>query len=504
MTVREFAELAIRLDRRPFSLQERPHLWDVYDSRARNLVIRASRQCEKSTFLVNRILHDTICQPGIRILLVSPRHEQGKLFSRDRLQATILNSPLVCQILWSNASRRMPLKDIAFSNGSHLYVRSAFRDANGVRGITADELLIDEFQDVAQDELGVIQETLSHSATPRTVLVGTPKLADNHLERMFTQSTANEWRVTCTKCQHLVLLDHTALGPSGYICPRCIEPIDPRLGRWVPRNPQATWGQGYWVNHTMLCWLNVHDVLARKASYDPIRFTNEVLGLPVFLGDHLVTRAELETCCGQQPMATTLAQFPASFRNALVAGVDWGGGSTSATALVIGYLNRRDRNFHVCLFRRWLPGLDPSIVRQEVARVCREFRVRLVGADGAGNGSVYNRLLFDAMEPSPLIFGIHYSTVDQDPRSDGVLRQWTISRTGSISTLLTKIKLQKVHFPRVDDCGSFLDEFAGLLAERDDYHRSIKYDHTPGQFDDSVHACNYAHALALRTVHAHH
>src|SRR5262245_28294254 len=108
MALREFAELAIRLDGAPFSLKLRPHLWDSYHCPARNIVLRASRQCEKSTFLVNRIIHDAIIHPGIKILVVSPRDEQSELFSHDRLQPTILGSPLVRQALWPDGSGSMP------------------------------------------------------------------------------------------------------------------------------------------------------------------------------------------------------------------------------------------------------------------------------------------------------------------------------------------------------------------------------------------------------------
>jgi hypothetical protein len=504
MTPRAFCEFAIRLDQRPFSLADRPHFWDIYASQAKNLVVRASRQCEKSTFLVNRIIYDAVQSPGIKILLVSPRKEQGDLFSRDRLQPMILNSPVVRQVLWPYENRRMPIENITFQNGSRVYFRSAFHDANSVRGISADELFIDEYQDVAHGELGVIQETISHSQNARTVLVGTPKLADNPLESAFNQSTANEWRVTCEKCGHLVLLDERAIGTRSFICPSCAAPINPSQGRWVPRNPQATLGDGFWINHTMLCWLNIHDVLARKASYDPIRFQNEVLGLPVTLGDHMVTRDELEACCNKLAMPTSREQVPAPFRNSLVAGIDWGGGSTSATAVVIGYLTSNDLIFHVCLFRRWLPGVEPLLLREQVADLCKLFHVRLIAADGAGNGAVYNRLLCEDLQKRVPIYGIHYSTTDQDPVRDGLLTRWTINRTGSISTMLTKIKAKIFRFPISTECGTFLDEFAGLLAEHDDYNRSIKYTHTPGQYDDAVHACNYAHAVALRTVHAHH
>src|SRR5205085_2424328 len=125
------------------------------------------------------------------------------------------------------------------------------------------------------------------------------------------------------------------------------------------------------------------------------------------------------------PMCTSLEQVPRVARNALVAGIDWGGGSTSATAAVIGYLTPHDLIFHVCVFRRWLPGSDPLVVRQQVADLCDQFQVRLIAADGAGNGSVYNRLLFGSFNRRVPIFGIHYSIVDQDPVPNGVLTQWT-------------------------------------------------------------------------------
>src|SRR5205823_1103 len=107
-----------------------------------------------------KIIHHAVAQPGIKILLVNPRHEQGAVFSRDRLQPAILNSPLVKAVLWPNNARRMPIKDVTFANGTQMYVRPAFRTADSVRGISADLLLIEEFEDVALGQLGVIQETL--------------------------------------------------------------------------------------------------------------------------------------------------------------------------------------------------------------------------------------------------------------------------------------------------------------------------------------------------------
>ena len=54
-------------------------------------------------------------------------------------------------------------------------------------------------------------------------------------------------------------------------------------------------------------------------------------------------------------------------------------------------------------------------------------------------------------------------------------------------------------FPRVDQCGSFLDEFAVELAEYDDITRTVRYTHPDGMQDDAVHATNYALLVALRS-----
>ena len=72
--------------------------------------------------------------------------------------------------------------------------------ADAARGISADLLLVDEFQDIAAGDLPVLQETLSHSTDGRTILTGTPKSIDNHLSAVFHQSTANEWTMTCEGC----------------------------------------------------------------------------------------------------------------------------------------------------------------------------------------------------------------------------------------------------------------------------------------------------------------
>ena len=125
------------------------------------------------------------------------------------------------------------------------------------------------------------------------MLTGTPKYISNHLETVFSQSTANEWTIPCGKCDKGVILDECSLDPAGPSV-RVAAARQPQDGHWVARNPNARWGAGFWVNHAMVPWLDYDEIVDRQRIYDLAKFKNEVLGLPTTTGDHVATREELE------------------------------------------------------------------------------------------------------------------------------------------------------------------------------------------------------------------
>jgi hypothetical protein len=190
-------------------------------------------------------------------------------------------------------------------------------------------------------------------------------------------------------------------------------------------------------------------------------------------------------------MARPRADVPKPARDRLVAAIDGGGGGTSRTVLVIGYL-RSDYQFQVLLLERFPAGEDPDQVLAAVAKRCAAFRVAVIGADGGGNGHVYNRLLLDRLRRESGLYAILYSAGDQAPRRDGVLMKWTVNRSATIGALFSRVKKKNIVFPRLQDCGSYLDEFACEAAEYDDINRTVKYSHPETQPDDALHATNYA------------
>jgi hypothetical protein len=492
-----FCEKLVYLQRQPISFDGRPYLPDVYAVTDRNLVLRCSRQTEKSTFLVNTILYEACTNPGIQMLFVCPRIEQARVFSHSRLLPSLEQSRLIRRTLLGRTARRPQVTNMQFANGSVLFVRAAYYSADSCRGISSSLLMVDEFQDMAAGDLPVLQETLSHARNGRTILTGTPKDISNHLEAVFSQSTANEWTIQCAKCRKGVILDERSLGPAGIICPDCRRPLDPRTGRWVARNPNARWGAGFWVNHAMVPWLNYDEILDRQRLYDLPRFKNEVLGLPSTLGDHIVTREELEGCCEDYSMAKSLADVPERLRSYMIAGLDWGGGGTSRTVLVLGFM-RSDYKFQICRMERFPAQEDPKRILTEVARHCEQFQVRVIGADGGGIGHVYNRLLFDKLQGRHVLYGILYSASGQAPRQDGVLWKWTVDRSASIGAVFSRVKKKMVVFPHVRESGSYLDEFACEVLVYDDDQRTGRFDHPETMPDDALHATNYALLLGVR------
>ena len=163
------------------------------------------------------------------------------------------------------------------------------------------------------------------------------------------------------------------------MCPNCQGPLNPTRGEWVPRSPALRWGAGFCVNHLMVPWLNYDDILVRQRNYDLIRFKNEVLGLPSTTGDQVVTRPSWRpaavTC--RWPGRSTDGS-PAG-QGQLVAGIDWGGGGTSRTVLVIGWM-RSDYRFQVCRLERFASQDDPSYVLEQLAQRCQQFQVQYIAA----------------------------------------------------------------------------------------------------------------------------
>ena len=163
---------------------------------------------------------------------------------------------------------------------------------------------------------------------------------------------------------------------------------------------------------------------------------------------------------------------------------------------------RPDLHSVIMRIERFQPQEEPDVVLNQVAECCRKFGVKVIAADGGGNGQVYNCLLQNMLGYQVPLHAIIYSTSDQEPFQEGKLIKWTVNRSASIGSTFSRIKKLMLHFPRVQECGTFLDEFVCEIAEYDDHSRTIRFTHPDGVPDDALHATNYLQQVGLRIVHA--
>ena len=117
----KFCRDFVYLRGQPIRFGGREYLRQIYNVTDRNLVLRCSRQVEKSTFLANTIVYEACTHPGVQMLLVCPRDEQARRFSRDRLLSVIDQSPLIRRTLLGKSRRKPPVMNLEFQNGSRLY-----------------------------------------------------------------------------------------------------------------------------------------------------------------------------------------------------------------------------------------------------------------------------------------------------------------------------------------------------------------------------------------------
>jgi len=496
----DFCENFIHLRGKRLSFDGRPYLEHIYNSTAKRMVLRCSRQVEKTSFLIFSTLHALMTIPHVRILVVTPRNKQARVWVRSRFLPVLKDSPVIARtLLGIKRNRQLQVFNLQFSNGAEMFVREAFLHADASRGVDADILVCDEYQDLAPNMLPVLEETLSHSPIKRVLLVGTPKSVDNHIEQAFSRSTANEWRVPCP-CGNLVLLDEKVISSNSLICPECQNDIHPATGHWVARNPDSTWADGYWLNHLCVPWVNHPELLEKQQSYNPAAYRNEVLGLPTVLGDHIVTRQQVEACCQDRPMAQRFEDIHPNARGRLMAGIDWSGGVNSNTILTIGYMTDDDR-LVVCHMERFGPGEDTQQLIEKIARRCEHFRIRAIAADGRGNGSVHNNLLLHRLPNLIGFYAMIYTVSDSQPAQwKGRLWTWSIGRTPSIGMVFSRIHKQRLLLPRLEDSSSFIDEICCEVAEYDDQKRTIKYTHPATMPDDTLHSLNYLAVIARRSI----
>lgn len=524
----DFVSSMLYLSGKPFSFYGRDYLMPVYNSPDRNLLLKTARQVEKSTFLGNFLTINSAIVPYNKSLYVSPSHSQTRQFSNEKLKPSIEDSPLIKKYLQdSRVSSQVFEKSM--TNGSIMFLRSAFRSADRTRGISARNLMLDEIQDFLGSEIPVIMECTSHFPDATLCMAGTPKSFDNPIEQFWQDSTQNEWIVKCRHCGHFNFLDDTNIAPTewyrsgklppGPVCNKktCYKPIDvPKWGKWMTLSPGKR-VSGYRIPQLMVPWIistmdQWERLLWKRDNYPLGQFYNEVLGLSYDSASKPITRQEMIACCdaGHRmfPDHPDSYALEASKKFMLVGGVDWGEGNdgsekspngklrnASYTVFTIGaYIDQK--RFKVFYVKKYQGAeVDPDFVVKDIARLCQLYNVRLLGVDW-GHGWGVNNHLVRILGAQRVVQFQYLPKQKEKWKWDPIGFKYQLTRNLIISEMFFSLKNGEIVLPMWAQIEPYAKDILAVFVEYVEFRREMKYDHKATDPDDWLHSLIYARLAA--------
>lgn len=508
-----FTEYAFRMPtatgHEPFSFEGRHHLKQVYDTPRRRVLLMCGRQVEKSTLLGNRALSLGCLIPSYKTLYVSPSATQTKTFSNDRIKDPIETSPVLKA--FTNRMLSQNIFEKQFINRSKITLRYAFLNADRARGIPANQLLLDEIQDILSDNIPVIEQCLFHSPEElkRYVYSGTPKTLDNVIEDYWAnRSTQNQWMVPCD-CQggeggrYWNILGEKNIGKKHLICEHCGKRIYPMCddAQWasaVEYDPVHTPFEGFRIPQLMVPWLEWNELLYNYNSYSRNKFYNEVLGISFDSGMRPLTMAQVRANCNEAVFMSDMAKYQQlSYSHSVYAGLDWGTGEHSYTVLSLGmYVGSKFRIFYVHRFIG--EDTEPERQHEKIADILRAFNVRLIGSD-YGGGHHPNDFLLRRFGRERVMKYQYAARVNAKVRWENRLQRWIVHRTEVMSAIFSAIKRGNVfEFPRWKEFKDpYGQDMLNIYSEYNERLRMTQYEHTPGKTDDTLHSILYCFLVSM-------
>jgi hypothetical protein len=493
-TPAEYVENFFYVKGKPFRFKGREYLIPLYNTRKRSTVLKFSRQTEKSTTLANKGLLYQISLPSCNLMVVEPTREQSSNFSNARYKRALVDSPMIFDRWFSDDDTIMDqVFNKRLSNGSEVYFRYAFRDAERCRGYSCDVLNIDELQDILTDHIPIIEETMAHSPYKIRMYSGTPKSFNNPMEYYWSKSTQTEWSIKCEHCRHWQFITIANIGLYHLVCEKCGKQIYPAYGQWIQHNPGALW-DGFRVCHPMVPWVKWDEIIEKRNDYSPAQFSNEVLGMSFDTSEKVLTEGELRACCDEN--RGVLTQIPDSYFGVpMFAGVDWGKGEgKSYTTLIIGSRSLNSPNKFIVWFMKRYTGAeaDPAYQIDDIYKTCMRWNCVVVGCDH-GFGFLNNRLLRNkGLKNRVLEFQAAHVTRGPAIKWNTPTERFTMHRTRCLSDVIVKIKRQGFRFPAWNSFRQYSGDFLSVYEEYSDKSRMTIYDHPPDQPDDMLFSLTYA------------
>jgi len=538
--------LLFNLNGRPFTLENHFQMRPLFSATLpTDITYKTGRQISKTTTNGAESILFGFVNPFHNILHVAPLYVHIERFSNDYVAPLLEHSPVRSCLVTKQSKRAMLQRSL--KNGSNLIFTFAYHDCTRVRGISANLLKYDEYQDLDPAFEPIINQTLAaanmkslavnpdKASQPGIMRFGTPLTLDNGLEQAWSRSSQAEWCIVCRKCKHDNIpareydLDKM-MGPKtrktkvttetpGLVCAKCGHFLYTRDGRWVHMFPEREHiHAGYHIPQCIMtfhcendaAWTKLQQYRFNQNIMSVAKFYNEICGESYDHGQKLISVTNLRNAATLPPKTDFRTHLQLIQGGRYVdwgVGIDWGGGGQSEdskTAFALAGL-RADGIVEVFTGYRSNTPNDFNLEAARTLDICRTFQVKFAAMDFNGTGNALRRSkLIDHGYPAKLIYPVFYANVKEIakvvPAQKDAPTQIQVNKARSFLYLSQLIKSLRIRFFEYDykspEEQGLLRDFTALVEEKvemksvGDVYRVIR-SATAGP-DDFAQAVNYA------------
>ena len=314
----------VLIDGRPFGLEGRKYQLEIMRPKTddgkikHNEVIKKGSQTGATMGKSIEIVHGAkygYYPQGI--IYYFPSKTAVEEFSSGRFKPLLKDNEQIgklCNDVNSVYTRRIGKTNVSFHGCSGTTIIGGMaKDSMQVRSTPADWILLDE-RDMFDDEMAAqVNQRLGNSTIRRRSDMGTPKLPDDGIDRLYSKSDMRRWQIGCD-CRKFTCLEtefpNCIKVEDGFgfpICIHCGRRINTSNGSWVMDSPSKD-TVGYWCSQL----LNPNRDLAQalKEYDDPeefdtteAEFQRTVLGKAFARAEDVLRESEVYQCCTQDQMS---------------------------------------------------------------------------------------------------------------------------------------------------------------------------------------------------------
>lgn len=503
LTKADFAENFLYLNGKKFSLSDYPHMRDIYNSTAREVVLMFSRQTAKSTTLANLMLINAATMPYFKIMYISPTVKQTKLFSQERVAPIIDSSPLI-RNYYINSSMIQNVFNKTLLNGSVMHILYALLNADKLRGFSIDQCIFDETQSLKEDVIPIIKESMSRSLYKYCWYTGTPLRSKGTLANLWHRSTMNEYTIKCPHCNNWNIMAEENIGANGVICSKCFKPMNIHECRaeWVStfsltQKPDL---EGYRIcllHFDGAPWVNwKQDVILKQQLLSKAVFFNEVLALEHDSGATPITVMELQALCDPELYLKTEPDNKFLY-NTSIMGVDYGPINSENSYTVITIVQRQNDKYIVPYMKKFIgKEADFSYIHKEIPRLMEQWNCKFLAAD-YGMGEASNSEIRAKIGSERVIAFQYMREQKESIKWNSKMPAYTLSKVHILNNIFNAFKHGKYIFPKWEYSKDFLNDILNEQIEYDELSNKTRY--TNNGPDDFLHSLVYA-TLAMEML----